>query len=111
MLFRSVSQSRYAPSVEALICEYPLKEGELLPNPLIVRHPDGTYDYWGETGENIYNKIMEKKMTFRDVIVALLEGKKIECKLESSRDGWYLLRTDTGNELYHFDDYNFREKK
>ena len=47
--------------VEALICEYPLKEGELLPNPLIVRHPDGTYDHWGETGENIYNKIMEKK--------------------------------------------------
>ena len=49
-------------------------------------------------------------MTFRDVIVALLEGKKIECKLKSSRDGWYLL-TDTGNELDHFDDYNFREKK
>ena len=46
---------------EALICEYRLKKGQLLPNPLIVRHPDGTYDHWGETGENIYNKIMEKK--------------------------------------------------
>ena len=50
-------------------------------------------------------------MNFKEVIVALLEGKKIECKLKSSRDGWYLLRTDPGNELYHFDDYNFREKK
>ena len=34
-------------------------------------------------------------MTFREVIGALLEGKKIECKLKSSRDGWYLLRMST----------------
>ena len=46
---------------EALICEYRLKKGQLLPTPLIERHPKGTYDYWGETGEKIYNKIMENK--------------------------------------------------
>ena len=50
-------------------------------------------------------------MTFKEVIVALLEGKKIECKLKSSRDGWYLLKLDNGHELYRFDDYDFREKK
>ena len=47
--------------VEAIICEYPLKEGKLLPTPLIERHPEGNYDYWGETGEYVYEKIMERK--------------------------------------------------
>ena len=46
---------------EALICEYRLKKGQLLPTPLIERLPKGTYDYWGKTGEKIYNKIMENK--------------------------------------------------
>ena len=50
-------------------------------------------------------------MNFKEVINALIAGKQIECKLKSSRDGWYLLRTDTGNELYHFNDYDFRVKK
>ena len=50
-------------------------------------------------------------MTFREVIGALLEGKKIECKLKTQKGGWYLLREEQGNELYHFNDYDFRVKK
>lgn len=96
---------------ESNISAYPMKGGQLLGSPLIERVGEGSYNYWGETGVMIYNKIMEKKMNFKEVINALIAGKQIECKLKSSRDGWYLLRTDTGNELYHFDDYNFREKK
>ena len=43
---------------EAMMCEYPLKEGQLLPTPLIERQVKGDYDYWGETGEKIYQKII-----------------------------------------------------
>ena len=50
-------------------------------------------------------------MTFRDVIVALLEGKKIECKLKTQKGGWYLLREEEGNELSNFYQYDFRLKK
>ena len=46
---------------DAIICEYPLKEGQLMPAPLIERQMKNTYDYWGETGEMVYNKIMEDK--------------------------------------------------
>lgn len=45
---------------EALICEYPLKEGQLLSISVIERYSEGTYDYCGETGKYAYNKVIKR---------------------------------------------------
>ena len=45
---------------EACIFEYPLKEGQLLMEPVIEKNSKGGYDCWGKTGEYVYDKVMKR---------------------------------------------------